>query len=284
MEQDLAIPVWRGRKTDREKFAGAVVSWSCEGLMGDGKALQTGTSHELGQNFADAFDITYTDEHGERQRPWQTSWGASTRLLGAMIMVHGDDDGLRLPPRVAPTQVVVLVARAGEGVVERATRLVEDLRREGVRVELDAHTDISVGRRIVDWELRGVPVRVELGPRDLESGQVPLALRARGEKRPHALEGLARAMPAILETEHGELLRQATELRDRLTRPARTVEEAAELTRDGAARLPWTGVGEEGERRLLADGVSVRCLVREDRRTVDDPDADGVEAIVARAY
>jgi hypothetical protein len=118
MEQDLAIPVWRGRKTEREKFAGAVVSWSCEGLMRDGKALQMGTSHELGQNFAHAFDITYTDEHGELQRPWQTSWGASTRLLGATIMVHGDDDGLRLPPRVAPTQVVVLVARAGEGVIE----------------------------------------------------------------------------------------------------------------------------------------------------------------------
>jgi prolyl-tRNA synthetase len=284
MEQDLAIPVWRGRKTEREKFAGAVVSWSCEGLMRDGKALQMGTSHELGQNFAHAFDITYTDEHGELQRPWQTSWGASTRLLGATIMVHGDDDGLRLPPRVAPTQVVVLVARAGEGVTEGATRLVEDLLQEGVRAELDAHTDVSVGRRIVDWALRGVPVRVELGPRDLESGQVPVALRARGEKRPYALDELARAMRGVLEAEHAELLRQATALRDRLTRPVRTVEEAAEQTREGAARLPWAVLGANGERRLLADGVSVRCLVREDRQTVDDPDAGGVEAIVARAY
>jgi prolyl-tRNA synthetase len=284
MEQDLAIPVWRGRKTEGEKFAGAVVSWSCEGLMRDGKALQMGTSHELGQNFAHAFDIAYTDEHGELQRPWQTSWGASTRLLGATIMVHGDDDGLRLPPRVAPTQVVVLVARTGEGVMERATRLVEDRMQEGVRAELDAHTDISVGRRIVDWELRGVPVRVELGPRDLGSGQVPVALRALGEKRPYALDELARAMPAILEAEQAQLLRQATDLRDRLTRPARTVEEAVEQTREGAARLPWGVLGARGERRLLADGVSVRCLVREDRQTVDDPDADGVEAIVARAY
>jgi prolyl-tRNA synthetase len=153
-----------------------------------------------------------------------------------------------------------------------------------VRAELDAHTDVSVGRRIVDWELRGVPVRVELGPRDLESGQVPVALRARGEKRPYALDELARAMRGVLEAEHAELLRQATALRDRLTRPVRTVEEAAEQTREGAARLPWAVLGAKGERRLLADGVSVRCLVREDRQTVDDPDAGGVEAIVARAY
>jgi prolyl-tRNA synthetase len=284
MEQDLAIPVWRGRKTDREKFAGAVVSWSCEGLMRDGKGLQMGTSHELGQNFAHAFDIAYTDERGERQRPWQTSWGASTRLLGAMIMVHGDDDGLRLPPRVAPTQVLVLVARAGEGVVERARGLVESLVRAGVRAELDAHTDVAMGRRIVDWELRGVPVRVELGPRDIASGQVPVALRARGEKTPYALDGLVSAIPEILEAEQAELLRQATELRDRLTRPVHTLQQAAEQARDGAARLPWTALGPEGERRLLEDGISVRCLVREDDEPVDDPHGDGVEAIVARAY
>jgi prolyl-tRNA synthetase len=284
MEQDLAIPVWRGRKTEREKFAGAVVSWSCEGLMRDGKALQMGTSHELGQNFANAFDIAYTDQRGELQRPWQTSWGASTRLLGATIMVHGDDHGLRLPPRVAPTQVIVLVARAGEGVVEHGTRLVEDLARAGIRAELDAHTDVSVGRRIVDWELRGVPVRVELGPRDIASGRVPVALRARGVKTPHALDGLADAMVAILAAEQAELLRQATALRDRLVRPVCTIEEAAEQASEGAARLPWAALGPEGEQRLLDDGISVRCLVGEDANPVDDTDSDGVDAIVARAY
>jgi prolyl-tRNA synthetase len=284
MEQDLAIPVWRGRKTDREKFAGAVVSWSCEGLMRDGKALQMGTSHELGQNFAHAFDIAYTDERGELQRPWQTSWGASTRLLGATIMVHGDDDGLRLPPRIAPTQVVVLVARAGEGVAERAGRLAEDLTRAGIRVELDAHTDVSIGRRIIDWELRGVPVRVELGPRDIATGRVPVALRARGEKTAEALDGLAGRMSAILASEQAELLRQATELRDRLTCRVRTIEEAAEQAHEGAARLPWAVLGPEGEPPLLAAGISVRCLAREDGEPVDDPDADGIDAIIARAY
>jgi prolyl-tRNA synthetase len=284
MEQDLAIPAWRGRKTDRERFAGAVVSWSCEGIMRDGKALQMGTSHELGQNFAQTFDIAYTDERGELQRPWQTSWGASTRLLGATIMVHGDNHGLRLPPRVAPTQVVVLVVRAGDGVIDRASRLVEDLVRAGIRAELDARTDVSAGRRIVDWELRGVPVRVELGPRDIASGQVPVALRARSEKTSRPLDSLASAIPEILEAEQAELLRQATELRERLTRPVRTIEEAAEQARAGAARLPWALLGPEGEQRLLEDGISIRCLVRTDGQPVDDPDAEGVEAIVARAY
>jgi prolyl-tRNA synthetase len=284
MEQDLAIPVWRGRKTEREKFAGAVVSWSCEGIMRDGKALQMGTSHELGQNFAHAFDIAYTDERGALQRPWQTSWGVSTRLLGATIMVHGDDQGLRLPPRVAPVQVVVLVARAGEGVGEVAARLVGELARAGIRAELDAHTDVSAGRRIVDWELRGVPVRVELGPRDIAAGQVTLALRARGEKATHPLDGLASAIPAILQDEQAELLRQAKALRDRLSAPVGTIEEAIERGRTGAARIPWALLGADGERRLLEDGISVRCLAREDGEPVDHPDADGVAAIVARAY
>jgi len=284
MEQELAIPVWRGRKTNREKFAGAVVSWSCEGLMRDGRALQMGTSHELGQNFAHAFDITYTDEHGELQRPWQTSWGASTRLLGATIMVHGDDQGLRLPPRIAPTQVVVLVARSGEGVIDGARALVQDLAARGIRVELDDHTDVSVGRRIVDWELRGVPVRVELGPRDLVSGEVPVALRARGEKVSHRLDELANTMSTILDAEQAELLRQATELRDRRARPVRTMEEAVEQAREGVARLPWAALGSAGEQRLLDNGISVRCLLHADGEPVRDPDAAGVEAVVARAY
>jgi prolyl-tRNA synthetase len=243
-----------------------------------------GTSHELGQNFAHAFDIAYTDERGESQRPWQTSWGASTRLLGATIMVHGDDQGLRLPPRVAPVQVVVLVARAGEGVIEYGTRLVEGLVRAGIRAELDSRTDVSVGRRIVDWELRGVPVRVELGPRDIEAGEVPVALRARGVKAPHALDGLAGEMAAILAGEQAELLRQATDLRDRLLRHVDTIEEAAEQARDGAARLPWAALGSDGEQRLLQDGISVRCLVAEDDHPVHDPERDGIDAIVARAY
>ena len=284
MVQELAIPVFRGRKTDREKFAGAEVSWSCEGLMRDGKALQMGTSHELGQNFARAFDIQFSGRDGRLRHVWQTSWGVSTRLIGAMILVHGDNHGLRVPPRLAPVQVVVLVARGGEGVVEAATSLVDELQRAGVRAELDANVEVSVGRRIVDHELRGVPIRLELGPRELAANQVVVARRARAEKKTAQLPQVAREVPAMLAEDQAELLAQATALRDERTRPARSIDEARELAGDGFARLPWQALGTEGEDRLAQAGVSVRCLLREDGRPVNDPDAAGVDALVARAY
>jgi len=284
MVEELAIPVFQGRKTNREKFAGAEISWSCEGLMRDGKALQMGTSHELGQNFARAFNIQFSDRDGRLRHVWQTSWGASTRLIGAMIMVHGDNHGLRVPPRLAPVQVVVLVARGGEGVIEAATSLVDELQRAGVRAELDANVEVSVGRRIVDHELRGVPIRLELGPRDLAANQVVIARRVRAEKDIEALPEVALEIPRMLVEDQAELLAQATALRDDRTRPARSVDEARELAGDGFARLPWQAVGTEGEDRLAQAGVSVRCLVREDGRPVDDPEAAGVDALVARAY
>jgi prolyl-tRNA synthetase len=284
MLTELAIPVFRGRKTDREKFAGADISWSCEGVMRDGKALQMGTSHELGQNFARAFGIQFTDRDGQLHHVWQSSWGVSTRLLGAMIMVHGDDHGLRVPPRLAPTQVVVLVARAGENVIEAATTIRDDLERAGVRVELDDRVDVSTGRRIVDYELRGVPVRVELGPRDVAADRAIVARRARAEKEPRALRALAKDIPQMLIDDQNELLAEASALRDARTRPAKTIDEAEKLAGGGFARLPWRDCGLEGEDRLARAGVSVRCLVREDGDPVDDPDADGVDALIARAY
>jgi prolyl-tRNA synthetase len=284
MLTELAIPVFRGRKTDREKFAGADISWSCEGVMRDGKALQMGTSHELGQNFARAFGIQFTDRDGQLHHVWQSSWGVSTRLLGAMIMVHGDDHGLRVPPRLAPTQVVVLVARAGENVIEAATTIRDDLERAGVRVELDDRVDVSTGRRIVDHELRGVPVRVELGPRDVAADRAIVARRARAEKEPRALRALAKDIPQMLIDDQNELLAEASALRDARTRPAKTIDEAEKLAGGGFARLPWRDCGLEGEDRLARAGVSVRCLVREDGDPVDDPDADGVDALIARAY
>ncbi len=205
MVQELAIPVYRGRKTEREKFAGAEVSWSCEGVMRDGKALQMGTSHELGQNFARAFGIQFSDRDGQLRHVWQTSWGVSTRLLGAMIMVHGDDQGLRVPPRLAPIQVVVVVARAGEGVIEAATAVVDELERAGVRVELDDRVEVSLGRRIIDHELRGVPVRVELGPRDVAAHQAVVARRARPAKETVPLRAVVE-IPRMLVDDQAELL------------------------------------------------------------------------------
>jgi prolyl-tRNA synthetase len=284
MVGELAIPVFRGRKTEREKFAGADISWSCEGVMRDGKALQMGTSHELGQNFARAFEIQFTDRDGQLHHVWQTSWGATTRLLGAMIMVHGDDHGLRVPPRLAPIQVVVLVARAGEGVSEAAAAIVEGLERVGVRVELDDRLEVSLGRRITDHELRGVPIRIELGPRDLAARQAVVARRARSEKETLGLDAVVVEVPRMLADDQQELLAQATTLRDERTRPARSIDEAREIAGDGIARLPWRACGTEGEDRLAAAGVSVRCLIRPDGEAVEDPDADGVDALLARAY
>jgi prolyl-tRNA synthetase len=284
MVEELAIPVYRGRKTEREKFAGAEISWSCEGLMRDGKALQMGTSHELGQNFARAFNIQFSDRDGQLRHVWQTSWGASTRLLGAMIMVHGDDHGLRVPPRLAPTQAIVLVARAGEGVLEAASRLHAELARTGVRVELDDRVEVSLGRRIVDHELQGVPLRLELGPRDLAAEQVLVARRVRGTKETVPMHEVVARVPRMLADDQAELLAQASALRDSRTVSVESVAEAGEPARTGFARIAWRACGTEGEARLAREGISVRCLLRGDGQPVDDPAADGVDALLARAY
>jgi prolyl-tRNA synthetase len=284
MIEELAVPVFRGRKTEREKFAGGEISWSCEGAMRDGKALQMGTSHELGQNFARAFGIQFSDADGQLRHVWQTSWGASTRLLGAMIMVHGDDHGLRVPPRLAPIQVIVVVARGGGEVVDAAKTLVGDLQRRGVRVALDDRVEISLGRRIIDHELRGVPVRVELGPRELAAGQAMVVRRTRGSKEPVPLPELVERLPGMLEDDQQELLAQATSLRDRLTQRVDTVAQAKEVARNGFARIPWRACGPDGEDDLTTAGISVRCLLRADGRTVDRTDDPEVEALVARAY
>src|SRR3954454_20752625 len=177
MTEVLAIPVIPGRKTARERFPGAINTLTCEAMMGDGKALQMGTSHELGQNFAKAFGTQYTSEAGTLEHVWQTSWGASTRMVGGLIMAHGGDAGLRLPPPLAPTQAVVLLVRAEDGAGEAAATLAQQLRDAGVRTELDERTEIGFGRRAADWELKGAPVRIEVGPRDLAKGEVTVVRR-----------------------------------------------------------------------------------------------------------
>src|SRR5262245_20803509 len=176
----LAIPVLVGRKTASERFAGAINTLTCEAMMRDGKALQMGTSHELGQNFAKAFDITYTSATGSVEHCYTTSWGSSTRMVGGLIMCHGDDDGLRVPPHLAPIQAHVMVVKDGEGVMEAAAKVRDALRGAGVRVGFDDRVDTPFGRRAVDAELKGYPVRVELGPRDLAEGHVTLARRVPG--------------------------------------------------------------------------------------------------------
>lgn len=284
MRDVLAIPVVTGRKTVKERFAGATNTMTCEAMMGDGKALQMGTSHELGQNFARAFDIAYLDAEGRQQLAWTTSWGVSTRMVGGLIMCHGDDDGLRIPPVLAPVQVVVLAVRDDEAVIERCRALADELREAGLRVELDVRVETSMGRRATDWELKGVPVRLELGPRDLAEGVVTLARRIGGEKSPAALAGVVDAVRAALDAGQARLLAEATERRESRTADVTTLADAAEAAATGWARVPWAAVGVAGEAELASRSVTVRCLVMPDGSLPTSDDADGALAIVARAY
>ncbi|WP_406254476.1 proline--tRNA ligase [Streptomyces chartreusis] len=281
----LGIDVVLGRKTASERFAGAVNTLTLEAMMGDGKALQMGTSHELGQNFAKAFHTRYLSKEGREEYVWQTSWGSSTRMVGGLIMAHGDDAGLRVPPRLAPVQAVVLAIKGDEPVLAKVREIGDRLRAAGVRVHVDDRTDTPFGRRAVDWELKGVPVRIEIGPRDLEGGTAVLARRIPGGKAPVALDALAGLLPAILEEDQALLLRRSRERRESRTSDVSTIEEAAEAASAGGwARLPWATLGEEGEAALAEHGVTVRCLVAEDGSVPDADDAPGNVAVVARAY
>ncbi|MFF4541232.1 proline--tRNA ligase [Streptomyces aureus] len=281
----LGIDVVLGRKTASERFAGAVNTLTLEGMMGDGKALQMGTSHELGQNFARAFNTRYLSRDGQQELVWQTSWGASTRMVGGLIMSHGDDSGLRVPPRLAPVQAVVLAIKGDEAVLAKVREIGDRLTAAGVRVEVDDRTDTPFGRRAVDWELKGVPVRVEVGPRDLENGTAMLVRRIPGGKEPVALEALAALLPAILEEDQALLLAQSRERRVSRTSDVSTVGAAVEAALAGGwARIPWADLGEEGEARLAEHAVTVRCLLAEDGSVPDADDAPGNVAVVARAY
>ncbi|OQR59767.1 proline--tRNA ligase [Streptomyces maremycinicus] len=285
LENVLAIDFVSGRKTVKERFAGAVNTLTLESMMGDGKALQMVTSHELGQNFARAFDTRYLTSDGTQELVWQTSWGSTTRMIGALVMIHGDDDGLRVPPRLAQIQVVVLAIKGDEAVLAKVREVGDRLRAAGLRVRVDDRTDVPFGRRAVDWELKGVPVRVEIGPRDLENGTAMLARRIPGGKEPVAIDALESLLPAVLEEDQALLLRQSRERRESRTTDVSTIEEAAEVAVAGGwAHVPWATLGEEGEARLAEQSLTVRCLIAEDGSVPDDGDAPGNVAVVARAY
>jgi prolyl-tRNA synthetase len=285
MVDALCVPVLTGHKTPRERFAGANRTWTCEGMMGDGKALQMGTSHELGQNFARPFDITYSDASGALEHVWQTSWGVSTRLVGALVMAHGDDYGLRLPPAVAPAHVVVMVVKDDAAVGETAASLGAELGAAGHRVRLDDRTDSGFGRRSVDWELKGVPIRVEVGPRDLAEGDVTLVVRHLREKRRVPLGGVAAEVGAGLAAAARDLIAEATAFRDSRTADAATLEEAIEAGSVGFARVRLGALGPEGEDRLAQHALTIRCLQRPDGSLAHEGDADeDLVALVGRSY
>jgi prolyl-tRNA synthetase len=280
----LAMPVVVGRKTPDERFPGATNTMTTEAMMGDGKALQMGTSHELGQNFARAFEIVYQDAEASQQLVWTTSWGVSTRMMGGLIMAHGDDAGLRLPPRLAPTQVVILVVRAGDGVGERARLIAEALRTAGVRVAVDDRVDVGFGRRATAWELKGVPVRIELGPRDLENEEATVVRRDEPGKATVGLSALTGHVTGLLGAIQTAMLVAARARRDERTVDAGGVAEAIDAAATGFARMRWEDLDAEGLAALKAEGVTVRCLQGPDGDVAVSDDEPGSVATVARSY
>jgi prolyl-tRNA synthetase len=280
----VALPVHPGRKTVRERFAGATNTLTLEAMMGDGKALQMATSHELGQNFARAFEIDFLGADGGRHLAWTTSWGSSTRMIGGLIMAHGDDNGLRLPPRLAPVQVTVLPVRSDPALAETVARIATDLRAAGARVEIDERAGLSFGRRVTDAELKGVPLRVEVGPRDLAQGVVTVARRDTGDKAAVPLADVAAEATRLLDVVQADMYAAAVAARDARTRDVESLPEAVAAARDGFARIPWAAVGEAGETQLAAEALSVRCLQTADGGVPASADSTDVMAIVARSY
>jgi prolyl-tRNA synthetase len=245
---DAAIPVLVGRKSESEKFPGALTSYSIEAMMGDKRALQAGTSHNLGQNFAKAFDVTYLDQNNETQYCWGTSWGVSTRMVGAIIMVHGDDQGLRLPPVLAPVQVVIVPIYKGDDekhtVVEGVTELASELKDGGLRVHVDDREEYTPGWKFNDWEMRGVPLRLEVGPREVQEGKLTCARRdapRRSGKESIARGGALEQVSALLTEIQSSLHDQALEFRNANTREPQDYEEFKEIVEDGWAYTWWCG-------------------------------------------
>ena len=260
-EHDLCIPVIRGRKTDKEKFAGAEATYTVEAMMKDGKALQSATSHFFGDKFSHAYDVTFTGRDNTLQYPYQTSWGCTTRLIGAIIMTHGDDDGLILPPAIAPYQVVIVpVAAHKPGVMEKARELAESLKTVA-RVKLD-DSDKAPGWKFSQWEMKGVPLRIEVGPRDLEQGQCVLVRRDNREKQFVKLEDLPTAIPAALEALAKALYDRALENREARTYAATTMDEVQELvkTKSGFIKTMWCGDVACEEAMKEKAGLSSRCM------------------------
>ena len=260
-EQSLAIPVVKGRKTDKEKFAGAEATYTIEAMMHDGKALQSGTSHYFGDGFAKAFGIQFTDRENKLQYPHQTSWGMSTRIIGAIIMTHGDDNGLVLPPAVAPIQLVILpIAQHKPGVLEKAEELRQRLQKVA-RVKVD-DSDNSAGWKFAEYEMKGVPLRLELGPKDIEQNQCVLVRRDNGEKSFVSLDSLVESANTLMDAVHDGMYAKAKRNLDENIYDAFTLEEAKRLQQEhgGFIRTMWCG-DEACEIRMKEEaGMTSRCI------------------------
>jgi len=265
-EEFMALPVIEGRKSEREKFAGADHTYSIEAMMGDGKALQAGTSHHLAQNFAKAFDVTFQTQQGTREFVYATSWGLSTRMIGALIMAHGDDNGIVIPPKLATIQVAVIpIARKPEEkerVMPTVAKFVAEFKAAGIGVKVDDRDQVSPGWKYNDWERRGIPLRVEVGPRDLDKNQVMLARRDNGEKTATPLDGLAQTVRAMLDSIQSALFEKAKAFREA---HSQNVDDYAKFNEilDGPSGFMWShwcGSGACEERVKNETKATIRCI------------------------
>lgn len=287
----LAIPLICGRKSEREKFAGAYATYTIEAFMHDGKALQSGTSHNLAQHFTRAFDIQYQGRNGELEYPHHTSWGVSTRLIGAIIMVHGDNRGLVLPPRLAPTQVVLIpIAQKKEGVLEHVQALRDELAAAGIRVKLDDSTENSPGWKFNEYEMKGIPLRLEVGPRDIENDKVVYSIRHSGEKESMPREGVAQAVKEILERIHREMYEKAQKSMEEKTFVVTDYESFKKRMdeKPGIAKAMWCGCTECEEKIKNDTAVTIRCIPFEQENLGDTCPFCGKEAkhmvVLGKAY
>lgn len=286
----LAIPFVTGKKTEKEKFAGAVETYTIEALMHDGKALQSGTTHYIGTGFAHAFNINYLDKNNQLNPVHQTSWGVSTRLIGAIIMVHGDDSGLVLPPYVAPIQVLIVpVQQQKEGVLERAKLLLSQLEQKGIRAVLD-DSDKSPGWKFAEAEMKGIPIRIEIGPRDLEKNQCVVVIRHNHEKVPYSLDSIVSELPDLMKGIHQAMYDTALENVKNNTRPALTYDEFKKIIdqEGGYVKMMWCG--EQACEDLIKEdtAASARCIPFDQEHLTDICPVCGKKAIMevyyAKAY
>ncbi len=275
-EQYMAMPVIRGIKSESERFAGAVETYTIEALMQDGKALQAGTSHFLGQNFAKAFEVKFSNEQNQEEYVWATSWGVSTRMMGALIMTHSDDDGLVLPPRIAPIQVVIVPIPKPTGELKQvAEEIMDQLKSRNITVQYDDDDKSRVGFKFAEHELRGIPVRIGMGMRDLDQNQVEVARRDTKEKTFVPLDGLAEHIVNLLEDIQNNLYQRALDFRARHTSSADTMEEfeAIAESRGGFIYAHWDGTAETEEEIKNRTKCTIRCI------PLDAPEEDGKDLI-----
>lgn len=294
VEKEMAIPVIRGLKSEKEKFPGALRSYCIEAMMQDGRALQAGTSHNLGQNFARAFDITYTDQQNTIQYAWTTSWGVSTRLIGALIMTHSDDEGLVIPPRLAPTQVVVVPIYRNDAersvVMEAVQRMTAEWKGR-LRFKIDDRDNLTPGFKFNEWELKGVPIRVEIGPKDIEKGSVAIARRDQPGREGKSFvpqDGLTDRLTALLEEIQQALYQRALTFREDHTADVATYDELKQQVERGFARCYWAGTTEDEKRIQEETRATIRCIPldqpQQAGRCVYTGKETSQQVIFARAY